>query len=63
MAISPSDIIARIPKLFDKALSQGDLLFFPSTINVQRDDELKIEVSVFGVIQNSNRTPSMHRMP
>jgi hypothetical protein len=38
-----ADIVSRIPDAFDKALSDGDLLFFPST--VYKHEESNVEVS------------------
>jgi hypothetical protein len=43
--MSPDDIISHIPHVFDKALSEGDLLFFPST--VYKHEESNIEVRDF----------------
>lgn len=40
------DIISSLTKSFDKASSQGDLLFFPSTTHVHRDEQLKIEFEI-----------------
>ena len=45
MPDTPEQIIAKLPERFDKARDEGDLLFFPSTI--QKHHEFGVEVREF----------------
>src|ERR1700733_16038654 len=44
----PGDIITHIPGSFDKALSEGDLFFFPST--VYKHEESNVDVRIFTLL-------------
>jgi ATP adenylyltransferase len=63
--MSPSIIISSIPKAFDKALSQGDLFFFPSTTHVHRDEKLRIEFEIrtCPALQKKPTLPTPHFDP
>lgn len=42
MTSTVKEIISKLPEAFDKALEQGDLLFFPSTVHKHTESNVEV---------------------
>ncbi|KAH9951540.1 HIT-like domain-containing protein [Amylocystis lapponica] len=55
-----SELISKLPESYDKALSSGDLLFFPSTVNKHIDHGVEFEIRLCPALQNKPTLPTPH---
>jgi len=56
--MSPKNIIADISGCFDKALLEGDLLFFPSTVHKFQESNLEFEIRLCPALQKKPTLPT-----
>lgn len=60
MPDTPADIIARLPERFAKAKDEGDLLFFPSTVQKHEEFGVEWEIRLCPALQNKPPLPTPH---
>jgi len=58
--MSPAEILTKLGPCFEKAQTEGDLLFFPSTIVKHNDSGIEYEIRLCPALQNKPHLPTPH---
>ncbi|EPQ57184.1 hypothetical protein GLOTRDRAFT_115218 [Gloeophyllum trabeum ATCC 11539] len=63
MTTTPEEIINRLQGKFEKAREEGDLLFFPSTVQKHQEGQVEYEIRLCPALQHKPHLPTPHFDP